>query len=139
MRAPPEVPAPGISKGNEFTPPNPKRPPAGAGWASTARDSEAFSIDGVLMLAVASSDVAPESTGGAATIYRWSGKAFELVQATEGDAGASSLAYFRLARDDGPPRTPKPCVRNPKPETRNLEPETRNQKPETRNPNNAKR
>jgi hypothetical protein len=29
---------------------------------------------------------------------------FEIrMQATEGDAGASSLAYFRLARDDGIP------------------------------------
>ncbi len=67
-----------------------------APWSMNARASTKFTVDGQLVLVVASSSGVPSSTGGAAVVYVWNSthQTFMYHSSTSQDPGACSLANF---------------------------------------------
>jgi len=65
-------------------------------WTFTAQDLATFSIDGVLYMVVAASDVDAYSEG-MVSIYNWNGKGFSLLQELLSETGAAAVKYFSRA------------------------------------------
>lgn len=67
----------------------------------SARASEAFALDGVSYIAVASSDPDGTSPGGGVDIMKWHNGSFVRVQDRTDDPGACSVSYFSAVDGKG--------------------------------------
>jgi len=62
-------------------------------WTFTAQDLATFTIDGILYMVVAASDV-DAYTEGMVSIYKWKGEGFSLLQELRSETGAAAVKYL---------------------------------------------